>query len=74
MRHKYDKDIDDIPTLSQKMPKWEYKTENISEDLEKRLDDLGAMGWELVTIEKTDAVKDGNVVEYMWTVFKRPVF
>lgn len=66
--------MDDIPELTRALPKWEYKVVKIETDLEKHLDELGAMGWELVTIEHREYSQDGIPHKYLWTVFKRPVF
>ncbi len=65
------KALDDIPEFTRKLQKWEYKVATIESDLENHLDQLGAMGWELVTIESRARGEAGQ--KYLWTVFKRPV-
>lgn len=58
-----------ILSISAQQPKtqWEYKVEfNIRE---KKANDLGAQGWELVAIGSSGSGPTSNVTEY---IFKRP--
>lgn len=53
--------------MSQEMTKWEYKTEH-GDYGEEKLNELGLVGWELVTV-----IKDEQSDELAFTYFfKRP--